>query len=378
MRRLDLQDFRNYGRLRLEVGAAPVVLTGPNGAGKTNLLEALSFLIPGRGLRRARLADISRRFGGIPASGWAVAARVDTAAGALDIGTGLIGDGDPANERRQVRIAGQTVAGASALAQVMDAVWLTPSMDGLFLDAPSARRRFLDRLVFGGDPAHARRVAGYERVMRDRSRLLAERSADSAWVTALEGTMAELGVAVAAARLEAVDRLTAAMARSRGPFPQAELAVNGLIEGWLLEMPATAAEDRFRDRLAANRTRDAEMAGAGDGPHRSDLAVRHGGRGEAAARCSTGEQKALLIAIMLASARLSALRRGAAPTLLLDEVAAHLDTERRRALFAEIDALGAQAWLAGTEPSLFAELKGRAQFFAVRDGEVTPCAGAIA
>lgn len=377
VRRLDLQDFRNYGRLRLEVGAAPVVLTGPNGAGKTNLLEALSLLVPGRGLRRARLADLSRRSDADTASGWAVAARIDGPAGPLDIGTGLIRDNDAAAERRQVRIGGETAAGASALADVLDAVWLTPAMDGLFLDAPSARRRFLDRLVFGGDPAHARRVAGYERILRDRSRLLADRTADPAWLAALEGTMAELGVAVAAARLEAVDRLTAAMAHARGPFPQAELAVDGLAEGWLREMPATAVEDRFRDRLAANRVHDAEAGGAGEGPHRSDLAVRHAGRGEAAARCSTGEQKALLIAITLASSRLSALRRGAAPLLLLDEIVAHLDAARRRALFDEIDGLGAQAWLAGTEPSLFAELKGRAQFLAVCDGAVAPGTGAF-
>ncbi len=369
VRRVDLTAFRNYRTMRLNVDRRSVVLTGPNGAGKTNLLEALSLLIPGRGLRRARLQEMNRDdpLGGC----WAVAARLDTPTGPADIGTGLAPASATDNsERRLVRIDGADVAGPSLLSDLVDLVWLTPAMDRIFLESTSGRRRFMDRLVYGVDPLHARRVSAYERAMRERTRLLVDGGADPAWLAALEETMAENGVALAAARREGLTRLNAAIAATHGVFPQAELAVPGLLEDWLAEMPALAAEDRFRALLAQGRARDAAAGAACEGPHRSDLAVRHLSKDQPAARCSTGEQKALLIAITLAVARLVAMRRGAAPILLLDEVVAHLDQVRRAALFAEIAALGAQAWLTGTDRNLFDELRGDAQFFTVQDGQV--------
>jgi len=383
-----LTDFRCYDALRLELDARPVVLTGPNGAGKTNLLEALSFLVPGRGLRRARLVEVARRtpaeLGGAagPLRPWAVAARLDTAAGAVEIGTGLAPEAaaepDSAG-RRVVRVDGAHVRGQTVLAERVRALWLTPDMQRLFADGASSRRRFLDRLVFAFDPAHAGRVAAFDQASRERAKLLREsgaRGADPAWASALETTMAEKGVAIAAARADAVRRLNPACAAGIGPFPAAALALSGELDGWLAEFPAVEVEDRMRAGLAASRPRDAEAGGAAIGPHRSDLLVTHLERGLAAPQCSTGEQKALLLSIVLANARLLALESGAAPLLLLDEVAAHLDERRRHALFDEIGALGAQAWMTGTERALFAPLAGRVQHFAVEDGRVTPANGA--
>jgi len=372
VQRLRLSQFRNYSSLRLETDARHVVLAGPNGAGKTNLLEALSFLSPGRGLRRARLREPCRNGGDVA---WAVAAHcqgpVANAAGAavaFDVGTGL----DPAgngSERRVSRIDGETLP-ASTLARHLGVQWLTPQMDRLFLEGAGARRRFLDRLVLGFDGDHGRRVAAYERSMRERTRLLKEGVADPAWLQALEAGMAADGVAVAAARRDAVSRLTAALEDNAGPFPGAVLAADGLLEAQLDASPAVEVEAAFQAGLAANRGRDAAAGTAVDGPHRSDLRVRHAAKDMPAEQCSTGEQKALLIAIQLANVRLETLRRGQAPLLLLDEVAAHLDEDRREALFAELAGLEAQTWLTGTEAALFASLRGQAQFFAVRDGQL--------
>ncbi len=364
--RLTLTDFRGYAHARMECDPRTVVLTGPNGAGKTNLLEAVSFLVPGRGLRGVRLDEAARHGG---PGGWAVAASARARDGLVEIGTGLA----PAQgERRQVRVDGEAMRGQSALADHLTAQWLTPQMDRLFLDGAFARRRFLDRLVFGFDPAHAGRVSGYERAMRERSRLLAQGSADKTWLSALEGSMAERGVAVSAARIDMANRLGAVLAQDLGPFPGARLEAAGEVEGWLAQGPALDAEDRLRAALEASRPRDAETGGAKVGPHRGDMAVRHQAKDVPAAQCSTGEQKALLIAITLANARLLAAERGAVPLLLLDEVAAHLDETRRAALFDEIEALGAQAWMTGTDAALFAPLDGRAQFFDVDDGRVNP------
>lgn len=368
VRRLVLGDFRCYARLDLKVGPEPVVLSGPNGAGKTNLLEAISYLGPGRGLRDARLGEVCRR--GADAT-WTVAARVDTSSGRVDIGTGLAPDSGDGSERRVVKLDGKTARGPAALGEIVSVVWLTPAMDRIFLDGASQRRRFLDRLVYGFDGGHARRVTAYERALRERARLLKRGASDTAWLTALEGTMAEHGTAIAAARRDAVARLRQGLREGVGSFPAAEVSCMGSLEGWLDEMPALAAEDRFRERLAASRPRDAERGGAAEGPHRSDLRVHHLAKDMPAAQCSTGEQKALLISIVLANARLQAARRGQAPLLLLDEVAAHLDGERRQALFDAVMALGAQAWLTGTERELFAGLEGRARFLAVRDGAVS-------
>jgi DNA replication and repair protein RecF len=371
---LILTDFRGYATARIAADARPVVLTGPNGAGKTNLLEAISFLAPGRGLRRAKLTEIDRRApgGGQPVAGaWVVAAKVSGPNGQAQIGTGRDAASD-SGERRQVRIDGVAARSQTALAEHLSLVWLTPQMDRLFLDGGTARRRFLDRLVYGFDPQHAARVSTYERAMRERARLLRDGPADPAWLGALEDSMAEHGIAVAAARREVTGRLDEACADAGGPFPRARLALDGTVDDWLAAMPALAAEDEFRRRLASGRRADGEAGTCLVGPHRSDLAVRHLGTGMPAAHCSTGEQKALLIAILLAHARLQAMRRGAAPIMLLDEVAAHLDAIRRAALFAEIAQLGAQAWLTGTDALLFDGLRGIAQFFGVADAVVAP------
>ena len=379
VRRLSLTDFRNYAALRLDLDDRPVALSGANGAGKTNLLEAVSFLAPGRGLRRARLAEIGRRArledAGRP---WAVAATLETGAAKVDIGTGIAAgaDGEGEGGRRIVRIDGSDAAGQAALGEHLAVAWLTPEMDRLFADAASARRRFVDRLIYGLDGDHAARLGDYERAMRERGRLLRARrdggSVDQAWLAALERNMAQLGVAVAAARRAYIDRLNAACAVGVGPFPAAGLTLRSEVADRLDGTPAIDVEESCRARLAESRRIDAEAGRASFGIHRDDLACRHLGTGEPAERCSTGEQKALLIAIVLANARLQALERGAAPLLLLDEVTAHLDAERREALFDEISALGSQAWLTGTEDGLFAALGQRAQRFRVADAVVTP------
>jgi DNA replication and repair protein RecF len=418
--RLTVTDFRCYARAEIEADGRPVVLAGPNGAGKTNLLEAISYLAPGRGLRQARLSDVARRaapdatpltgFPGPPGP-WAVAATVATPDGPRDLGTGrdpaigAQGDGGGngggngagghgetgrPRERRVVRIDGAPARSQQELGEILAIVWLSPRMDGLFRDSGSARRRFLDRLVYGFDPAHAGRVAAYEQALRARARLLKQGGAEDAWLTALEDTMARHGIAIAAARRDLVGRLTqasgaangtasgtangAGQGAGRGAFPVAGLALDGDIEAALEGQAALAVEDGLRARLAESRPRDAATGGAAVGPHRSDLAVSHRERGLPAALCSTGEQKALLISIVLAHARLLALHRDSAPLLLLDEIAAHLDEERRHALFDEILELGVQAWLTGTDATVFADLGERAQFIHVRAAVLTPVA----
>lgn len=368
---LSLRDFRNYPTLQLQLTGAPVVLTGANGAGKTNILEALSFLSPGRGLRRARLSEVTRHDGG---ERWAVHAEIAASIGAISVGTGLAEPAgmDEGGERRVVRLNGEAAPSANGLSEYLDVVWLTPQMDRLFVEGVSTRRRFMDRLVYGLDGGHARQVAAYERAMRERNRLLKAGGADPVWLDALESQMAEHGIAVAAARRDGLARIEAAMALAAGPFPAARLNAQGGIEAWLADMPALAAEEKFRRLLAERRGYDREAGAAAEGPHRSDMAVWHAGKGQAAEQCSTGEQKALLIAITLANARLIRARRQAAPLMLLDEVSAHLDARRREALYDELLALGGQVWLTGTDESLFAGLAGRAQFFGVADGVVTP------
>ncbi|HMA16753.1 MAG TPA: DNA replication/repair protein RecF [Kiloniellaceae bacterium] len=374
LRRLLVTQFRSYAQAELRLAPSPVVLVGPNGAGKTNLLEAISLLSPGRGLRRARLGEIDRRRPGeaAVAQPWAVAATVMTPDGPRDLGSGR----DPAQqdngarERRLVKVDGDLARGQQALAEILSVVWLTPQMDGLFREGASGRRRFLDRLVYGFDPEHSARCNAYDHALRERARLLKAGQADAAWLASLEESMATRGVAIAAARLAMVERLQRACAEADGPFPKADLSLEGAVEDWLREGPALAAEDRLRDGLARSRRQDADSGGAGLGPHRSDLVARHAVKAMAAEFCSTGEQKALLIAVLLAHARLLTLERGSAPLLLLDEVAAHLDAARRAALYAEILDLGAQAWLTGTDAADFEGLAGQAQFFAVHDGAV--------
>ena len=367
VRQVRLNDFRNYRQLRLDCGLEPVVLVGPNGAGKTNLLEALSFLTPGRGLRRARLDEVTRRPDG---ASWAVAATVDTPEGRLTIGTGLEPARGEGGMRRVVRIDGRPVASQTALGLHVAAVWLTPQLDRLFLDGPGERRRFLDRLVTALHPEHAGDVAAYENALRQRARLLGEGNRDPHWFTALEDTMARHGVALAANRADTVQRLDAAARLGIGPFPRASLAMAGEIDGWLAAMAALDAEDRLRAELAASRLRDAEAGTTSMGPHRSDLAVRHLDLDLPAAEGSTGQQKAVLVSIALAHVRLVTLSRGRPPLLLLDEIAAHLDAERRAALFEEVVALGVQSWMTGTDAELFKPLAGRAQVLRVVDGSI--------
>src|SRR3984957_17865469 len=333
--RLALTEFRNYRAARLDLAAGPVVLTGPNGAGKTNLLEAVSVLSPGHGLRNARLGDFDRRRADDQpdAAGWAVAATIETRRGPVKIGTGR----DPAGgERRVVRIDGESARGQAALGEVIGITWLTPQMDRLFIEGPSARRRFLDRLVLGLDPAHAARVSAYEHAMRERSRLLRDGPIDPTWLDALDEGMAAQGVAVAAARRDAVERLDDGCAAAAGPFPRAPLSPAGTVEAWLDEFPALAAEDRFRAALRDSRAADALAGGATVGPHRSDLAVTHAEKGVPAEGLSTGEQKALLISIVLAHARLQRQTRGEPPLLLSGTAAALFAPFRAAARFLSV------------------------------------------
>ena len=375
--KITLTNFRCYRRATLESDHRSVVLTGPNGAGKTNLLEAISLLTPGRGLRRTKLENIVRRSrkGEVGVTGWGIAASVGTPIGPVEIGTGQEATDD---RRRKVRINAVDVSNQNALANHISAVWLTPQMDRLFLEGASNRRRFFDRLAYGCDPAHAGRSTGYNHAMRERIRLLRDGSSDDVWLLTLEKTMAERGVAIAAARRELAARVAKASMSAPGQFPVAAVASKGLLEGWLDKMPALDVEQRFGELLKSNRRRDGELSQTSAGPHRSDFAVYHAEKGLPADQCSTGEQKALLIAIILADTRLQAKERNRTPLLLLDEVAAHLDEKRRCALFDEICLMGAQAWLTGTDISLFESFRDRAQYVAVSEACLTETPNAFA
>jgi DNA replication and repair protein RecF len=354
--RLDLTNFRSYARGVLATAGAAVVLAGPNGAGKTNILDAISLLSPGRGLRGAKMAEHVRKGPAQPSEAlWAVAATVRRGETDYEIGTGLIEQ----SSSRHVRLNGVEAKGSAELGEVVQMVWLTPAMDRLFIESTSGRRRFLDRLVLGFDTGHARAATRYETAMRERARLLKYGPRDPAWLGGLENEMAEAGVTIAAARAATVARLNHALAERTGAFPAATL--------WL-EGEDFSDVDTLRDALARSRIRDAESGRTHAGPHLIDLAARHTQKRTDARDCSTGEQKALLISIMLAEAReLSRARDGMAPLLLLDEIAAHLDATRRAALFEEVAALGAQAWMTGTDLSLFAGA--RAEIFLVDNGQ---------
>ena len=375
--KLTLTNFRCYERATLKSDHRSVVLTGPNGAGKTNLLEAISLLTPGRGLRRAKLEDIGRRSEKREAAsvGWGILASVGTPVGPVEIGTGQEASN---HRRRKVRIDTSEVSNQTALSDYVSAVWLTPQMDRLFLEGASARRRFFDRLAYGFDPAHAGRISAYNHAMRERMRLLRVGAGDDVWIQTLEQTMAERGIAIAAARRELAARLDKASVSAPGPFPVAAVASAGLLECWLDKMPALDVEQRFVELLKSNRRHDGELGQTSAGPHRSDFSVYHAEKNLPANQCSTGEQKALLIAIILAETRLQAKERNRTPLLLLDEVAAHLDEKRRRALFDEICIMGAQAWLTGTDISLFEPFGDSAQYVAVSDASLTETPNAFA
>ncbi|WP_340108365.1 DNA replication/repair protein RecF [Pikeienuella sp. HZG-20] len=364
LRSLVLSHFRSHETFALEMDGRPVAFFGPNGAGKTNILEAISLLSPGRGLRRAPADDLARR---PDAVGWRIRALIETRAGAHEIVTGAA-----PGQRRTLEIDGKT-APQSALGALLPMLWLTPAMDRLWIEGRAERRRFLDRATLSFEPEHGERAIAYERAMRERSRLLAEGARDPSWLRALEARMAKAGVGIARARAETLARLIAAQEGAETTFPRAGLRIEGALE----ERFAAAAEPRaqeaeaeaaFAEALAAGRHADAAAGRALKGPHRSDLIATHEAKGVEARLASTGEQKALLISIVLANARALAAESGAPPALLLDEIAAHLDANRRAALYDEIIALGAPTFLTGAERELFVAAGARMALVPVQGG----------
>jgi DNA replication and repair protein RecF len=370
IRKLTLSNFRNYHAASLEVGGDTIVLIGPNGAGKTNLIEAISFLAPGRGLRRATLDEVALREGN---GAWAVAAEIEGALGLATLGTGIERPvEDSAATARKFRIDREPVGSAAAFAEHLCVIWLTPAMDSMFVGAPSERRRFVDRLALAVDAEHGSRVNALDRALRSRNRLLEDARPDPHWLDAVEHETAELAVAVAGLRVETVRRLEAVLAsRKDAAFPPAEIALDGSLEQLIPAHPAGAIEERYRAVLRDNRGRDAAAGRTLDGPHLTDFAVTYAAKGIAASDASTGEQKALLIGLILGQARLVAAMTSLPPVLLLDEVVAHLDPPRRAALRVELATLGAQAWLTGADPALFAELSAdNATFIEVNAGRL--------
>jgi len=369
--RLTLNNFRNYHAASLETEAKTIVLVGPNGAGKTNLIEAISFFAPGRGLRRANLDEVAFSEGD---GSWAAAAEIEGALGLATLGTGIerpLEDG--AAILRKCRIDREPVGSAAAFADHLRVVWLVPAMDTLFVGAPSERRRFLDRLALAVDAEHGSRVNALERSLRSRNRLLEEARPDAHWLDAVEHETAELAVAVAGQRVETVHRLDAVLASRKGSaFPPAEIALDGWMEKLIPAHPAIEIEERYRAVLRDNRARDAAAGRTSDGPHLTDLKVTYAHKDIAAADASTGEQKALLIGLVLAHGRLIAEMTGLAPILLLDEIVAHLDPARRAALHVELAQLGGQVWMTGADPALFIEVGNDAMVVEVASGRLEP------
>jgi DNA replication and repair protein RecF len=372
IRRLTLSNFRSYHAAQIRLDrAGPVVLTGPNGAGKTNLIEAISLLAPGRGLRRATMEEFAFSEGD---GAWAISAEIEGMLGLATLGTGIDPPGgEESTPMRKCRIDRESVGSATAFADHLRVVWLTPAMDPLFNGPASERRRFLDRLVLAVDAQHSSRVAALERSLRSRNRLLEDSPGDTHWLDAIEHETAEVAVAVAAGRAETAKRLSAALEASRDTareFPQAQITLQGWMEQLLPDHSAVEIEDRYRALLKDNRARDAAAGRTLDGPHLSDLVVSHAGKNIPAADASTGEQKALLIRLVLAHAGLIKQMTGFAPLLLLDEVIAHLDPSRRASLYDALSRLGAQVWMTGADPAAFGDIVGRAQVFLVRSGVV--------
>jgi DNA replication and repair protein RecF len=369
--KLTLTNFRNYHAATLEAEAKTVVLVGPNGAGKTNLIEAISFLTPGRGLRRATLDEVAFSEGD---GSWAVAAEIEGALGLATLGTGIERPGeDGTTTLRRYRIDREPVSSAAAFADHARVLWLVPAMDGLFTGAPSERRRFLDRLVLAVDAEHGSRVNALERSLRSRNRLLEDPRPDPHWLDAVEHETAELAVAVAGLRVETMQRLAAGLANRKGSaFPAAEIALDGWMEQFIPDHPAAEIEERYRAVLRDNRAQDAAAGRTLDGPHLTDLKVGYADKGISAADASTGAQKALLIGLVLAHARLIADMTSFSPILLLDEVVAHLDPTRRGALHTELAQLGSQVWMTGADPALFVEIGADAAMVEVTSGQLRP------
>src|SRR5215475_14062659 len=369
--RLSLTHFRNYRAATVAARGDVVALVGPNGAGKTNCLEAISFLSPGRGLRRATLEDVADNQGD---GSWAVSAEIEGALGLATLGTGIDApQGEEGGASRRCRIDREPVASATAFGDHLRMVWLTPTMDGLFLGAASERRRFFDRLVLAIDSEHSSRVSALERSLRSRNRLLETRNYDDHWCDAIERETAELAVAVAATRGQTAARLTGMLdARAQSSaFPSAQIALDGWMENALLTETATSVEDRYRQILRDNRPRDAIAGRTTDGPHLTDLQVVYAPKSMPARDASTGEQKALLIGLVLAHATLVAEMTGIVPLLLLDEIVAHLDPNRRKALFDELARLGAQVWMTGADPAAFGDIGASGEIFGVENGRIT-------
>jgi DNA replication and repair protein RecF len=363
--RLTLTDFRSYAALSWRPAARIAVLHGPNGSGKTNLLEALSLLVPGRGLRGARNADLPRHGG---PGGWAVAARLHTADGEITVGTGS----EPSADRRVFRLDGAAPRTQADIARLVAAVWLTPQMDRLFQEGLSGRRRFLDRLVWALEPGHAREMAQHDSAVHSRSRLLAEGGADASWLAGLEDSIARHAVAASAARLSLVTRLNAQIEATHGAFPEAHIALACAVAERLQTEPALAVEDWLRAGLQASRARDAAAGNTALGAHRTDMKLTDVATDTPAALASTGQQKALLVGVILAHAGLIAATRGFAPLLLLDEPAVHLDADRRQALWNVLSESPAQTVITGTDSDTFLPLADHAEAFAVHAGQLRP------
>jgi len=367
--KLKLSNFRSYRQASLDFEGRTALFLGPNGAGKTNILEAVSFLTPGRGLRRATIEDVAATEGD---GSWAVAAEIEGALGPAMLGTGIEAPAGDESPQRKSRIDREPVGSASAFAEHLRIVWLVPEMDGLFLGPASERRRFLDRLVLAIDAEHSARVSGLDRALRSRNRLLEEPNFDPKWMDAIEHEVAELAIAVAAARSETVKRLAAEIESNRDAesgFPTAQIALDGEVERALEIESATEVEERYRLRLQDNRPRDRAAGRTLEGPHRSDLIVLHQEKAIEASRASTGERKALLVGLILSHARLVTSMHGFAPVVLLDDVAAFLDADRRAALFRALEHLGAQVLVTGVDESAFSALDPDAARFRVTPGE---------
>ena len=363
--KISLFYFRNYETLRLLVNETPVILTGTNGSGKTNLLEAISLLVPGRGLRKASLNDLQNRSGADP---WGVAVELRTEFSQLRIGTGRDPQQDNEIDRRLVHIDGRNVRGQNALANHVAMAWITPEMDRILAEGASARRKLLDRLSYSFDPSHSGRISRYEKAMRERLRLLREGNADTFWLKSLEDEMAQSGVAIAATRRHMIRQLRTAIDKTGTAFPRADIYLKGFVEEALEDQPALLVEDTLRTALLRTRPDDTQSGTCSIGPHRSDLRVHHIAKNCPAELCSTGEQKALLIAIMIAYVRTLTISRKMTPLLLLDDIIAHLDDFRREALFEEIRDLGVQAWFTGTDQEPFKPLIPFAQHFIIDQG----------
>lgn len=370
--KLKLDSFRNYEKLSIELDQRHVVLTGNNGAGKTNLLEAVSFLSPGKGLRRANYSSVARSG---TTGAWSVFAQIEGASGPVSIGTGLQETALGVDNKRKIRINNMPINTSEELLDHLRITWLVPAMDGLFTGPATDRRRYLDRLVLAIDPAHGRRVTNFDKSMRARNKILADEMPDASWLDAVEIQMAEHGVAIASARVELISLLSTLIIRNNdpnSPFPDALVGLNGTLETLVGEIAASDLETEYANILRDGRRLDAAARRTLQGPHRTDLVVHHQPKSMAAALCSTGEQKALLVGMMLAHARLAGELHGFSPILLLDEVAAHLDAKRRAALFDMIDELGCQAWMSGTDKELFDALGKRANHMLVDEGIVRP------